>query len=273
MQNITHKQDINMGSTSATPFKSIVGNSLITDQSSSYEPAIGAPILKKRGWTRAMIAQYLPKHLRTRKNPVCGYWARMKLYSVKEVQRIEALPAFQHRRIIAQRAQRVASKGIATKHRKTKFLVSRLPEPRLPSIDVAMLAQVACWYHVHRVDIAFDEDGVIDLPKDVIDIVAVKCLMHYDGRLQSNLDAVSGLVGARDFALTMQIETLLRILAAFPELMDACIFCQCVLESLEDGDTHELEFEEMHEFVANLHEGDDLIRTAFDLYMHQRKCA
>ncbi len=198
----------------------------------------------------------------------------MKVYLLKEIERIEKLPEFKNRQVIAQRAQRLSHKGIARKRQQTRFLTSRLTKPQVPVVDLDSLVWVVGFYYMNRYEVSIESDNTFFLSDQLAYLLAVKCLMHYDGRLHSNLSAMRGLVGAKHAAYTMQMEMLAEIKQMYPELEEACAYCQSVINAPDVYTPRDIESKAMFEIASSLGEIDNLSRASFDRHIHNpKKCA
>lgn len=258
-----------MGSASATPslFQIPPIGGLLEG---CYGDEIGVRDLKERGWTRLMISEFLPRYSVNPPNPKYKFGADMELYAVVDVEKAEKLPMFLKRHVAARCA---VEKGIATKRRQTEFLASRLPAPSLPLINASALNDVARWYYCQRFDIDAGCETSLQRFGYSVNIVAVKCLLQYDGCLQSNLAAISGLVGAKEIGFEMKKEILGRASKAFPELLSDCEYCEDMAALKLRGYRSYPHNYPYVQVAFSLGDKDNLIRTAFELNMHHRKCA
>ena len=258
-----------MASTSATPslFQIPPIGALLEDY---YGDEIGVFDLKERGWTRLMIFEFLPRHLANLPNPKYKFAADMELYAVVDVEKAEKLPMFRERHFAARCA---VKKEIATKRRQTEFLASRLPAPSLPLINASALNDVARWYYCQRFDIDADCETSLQPGGYALNVVAVKCLLQYDGCLEANLAAISGLVGAKEIGFQMKREILGRASKAFPELLSDCEYCEDMAALKLRGYRSYPHNYPYVQVAFSLGDKDNLIRTAFELNMHHRKCA
>jgi len=205
----------------------------------SRDAYCSVPDLRKRGWTPALIARFLPTPDDTWPNPHYRKAAPMKAYLADRVSAIEQSPEFAALRARAEARKRASARGVGTKRAKLAEWVAGLTIP-VPVLDRDVLIREACEYYNARGDRrparrwgdpgAEEEWGEAYVWRPAspgsdpwfLNRIVVNYLRHRLTDYEAVLRRTVGKVGRRAAYAAIKGKVLGAIAGAYPWLAEAC---------------------------------------------------
>lgn len=180
--------------------------------------------LRARGWTPALVAQWLPEPDRTAPNPHYRSGPPMKLYALERVEAIEATDAFAADQEQAKTRSARGTRAAQTKRTQLLTAIEAL-QIRVPQIASETLTARAC---DHYNALQLDRERWEALPatpeSDIrfLERITVNYLRHALTSYERQLARVFGKVGVREAYQVINRKVYDAISAAYPQLKAEC---------------------------------------------------
>lgn len=183
--------------------------------------------LKARGWTEAMIKQYLGEPDELKPNPYYKSAAPMRLYNLKRVEKVEKSKKFIEAKAAAARRKESAAKGVATKVEKA-IEYAKTVKIEVPIIDYDTLVKHACrhyndWHECDRNGMP-NLDFIPADPKhsdpEFLHRITINYLRHECTSYDDELDKLFGKTGTHEAHQILQRRINKEIRATYPQLND-----------------------------------------------------
>jgi hypothetical protein len=173
--------------------------------------------LKRRGWTDALIDQFLPEEDGSKAKPVYQSASRVRLYLVSRVVSIEQAAEFQVAKAKAGKRQAAAARSVATKRDKMEQYLQTVvvDVPKHTREEVQRLA-LEHWNALRRHDWEPGEGQAW------VDKITVNYLRHELSCYEEELKVVSRKVDARDAFMEISRLVFSAISTAYPWLAEEC---------------------------------------------------
>lgn len=183
--------------------------------------------LKARGWTEAMIKQYLGEPDELKPNPYYKSAAPMRLYNLKRVEKVEKSKKFIEAKAAADRRKESAAKGVDTKVEKA-IQYAKTVKIEVPVIDYDTLVKHACRHYNDWHEC--DRNGMLNLdfipadPKhsdpEFLHRITINYLRHECTSYDDELDKLFGKTGTHEAHQILQRRINKEIRATYPQLND-----------------------------------------------------
>lgn len=183
--------------------------------------------LKARGWTEAMIKQYLGEPDELKPNPHYKNAAPMRLYSLKRVEKVEKSKKFIEAKSAADRRKESAAKGVATKVEKA-IQYAKTVKIEIPIINYDTLVKHACRHYNDWNEC--DRNGMPNLdfipadPKhsdpEFLHRITINYLRHECTSYDDELDKLFGKTGTHEAHQILQRRINKEIRTTYPQLND-----------------------------------------------------
>lgn len=183
--------------------------------------------LHARGWTDALVKQFLGEPDATKPNPHYRKAAPMRLYALARVEQAESREEWQQAKAKASRRSE-ASKKVST--RKAAELVKRAEQmqiivDRLPPETV--IEQAIASYNAHNWEIAwrhgeaFEEANMYSDPA-FLDRITVNYIRHHLTSYDTHLEQLVGQIGVRQAGKVIRLRIYDAIAKAYPASAGEC---------------------------------------------------
>jgi hypothetical protein len=173
--------------------------------------------LRSRGWTSALIAQFLTEPCKLVQNPHHSLAGRMRLFSIDRVYDIESEATFH---VARKKAKELSTKQLKRVRKQTSLLLTLsntipLDIPNMDFDELLVLAYEA--YLSDRIEIKLMEDKV-----QANRLLAVEYLLQRCEPALWALDDFFQIGGIREARCALQHRILLTITKHYPELAQEC---------------------------------------------------
>lgn len=178
--------------------------------------------LRDRGWTPAMVKNFLGAPDQTKQNPHYASAAPMKLYALSRVEAVEATEEFRAARDLACRRQATAK--AAAKRRADELLAAIDSMPvNVKRLDAEKLLSAAI-DNYNSLPRTIRRDGWANRnsPPDFLARIQVNFIRHCLTTYELELDRVYSEVGAPRARRRIKKKVLQAIAEAYPSLADEC---------------------------------------------------
>jgi hypothetical protein len=187
-------------------------------------PKISPSGLKYRGWTPALIKQFLGEPDATAVNPHYRSGPRMQLYLLERVEKAEASPGFQEALTKARTRQKSAEKAVQTRTERTVALARQL-EITVEKIPLSMLKKLAVEHWLaHKIERGWYEERPRlepwGRPDPFRDRICVNFLRHQASEYETNLTIVAGKTGIAEAYHIFWTQLSAAIKQAYPVLAE-----------------------------------------------------
>lgn len=181
--------------------------------STSY---LNATQLAARGWTPAMIRDFLGRPDRTEFVPRFRNAAPMLQFALARVVAAERLPKFKHRQELAARRSKIAREAADRRRREMLRLVAADEVP-IPKLAPEILTDRAVRHSDPRevTDVAKADRATLNRWK-------VNYLRHEQTRLDTTIEGLFGRIGRAAAEKLLRRRTLEAIGRTYPDLLDEC---------------------------------------------------
>lgn len=181
--------------------------------------------LKERGWTDALIREYLEAPDKLCKNPFYSKGAPMRLYLLDRVESFEKSPVWRAALKKTKPRQASAIKAIQTKKEQLLEAVAQI-QVVVPILPLPQIIQDACdaYNHFHN-SLDFDHDwrqATVNSDSVFLDRIAVNHLRHRLTSYEDDLAKVFGKVGVRCAYKEINQKIYVAISQAYPTLANEC---------------------------------------------------
>lgn len=183
--------------------------------------------LKARGWSEAMIKQYLGEPDELKPNPYYKSAAPMRLYSLKRVEKVEKSKKFIEAKAAADRRKESAAKGVATKVEKA-IQYANTVKIKVPVVNYDTLVKHACRHYNDWHEC--DRNGMTNLdfipadPKhsdpEFLHRITINYLRHECTSYDDELEKLFGKTGVHEAHQILQRRINKEIRATYPQLND-----------------------------------------------------
>ena len=191
--------------------------------------------LKERGWTDALIRDFLKEPDQTKRNPHCSSAPPMCLYKVSRVGAVEATDEFAQRMARTQSrretAKKAAKKGLRTKRKETRKLAMDMPP--VPRLDRDELIKRACKHYNKHWELRNpDKYATSSNTPEFLNRICVNYLRHGVSEYDERLGMMYGRVGGKEMYHPIRQKVLRAIADAYPYLA-----AECYRQGLEESDS------------------------------------
>lgn len=177
--------------------------------------------LKERGWTPALVKEFLGEPDKTKVNPFYKSAAPQKLYRVDRVREIEQRAAFLEKKAVATQRSRAALARAEVARQ--ALLAEVLPNVRVRRLKLNELRRRALASKKERDEFHGDFGGN---PANAEERHIHRWMVNFARHELSNYDEVrekyAGKVGVHDAAEAVRSAVLAKIAVFWPELQEAC---------------------------------------------------
>lgn len=172
--------------------------------------------LKARGWTEALVRQFLGPEDRTVPNPHYASAPPMRLWALERVEAVEGTEAFRQALERARKRVEAARRGAEKRRELTLDLAKTLPL-EVPRLSLEELAEAAASSYRERTGkrVAFRPWGE---PDPLRDRLCVNFLRHEATEYEEYLDEFWGKPGTREAYLVLWERFARAVAEAYPEL-------------------------------------------------------
>jgi hypothetical protein len=187
--------------------------------------------LKKRGWTDALIGNFLGKPDEVRRNPYYRSGPPMKPYKALRVEQAENSAEYREAQDARKTKRDAAQKALATKKQKIADYVAtvKIEVPRLAKEE---LIRRACsnYNSMSRGDGGASEHS----DPAFLERICVNFLRHCLTKYEVHLQEIAGKVGARDAYLDIKVKVLEAIADEYDWLRDQCWQQEQIMQDQEN---------------------------------------
>jgi hypothetical protein len=189
----------------------------------SHDDYLTVPSLKARGWTQALIRDYLGAPDTSCPNPYYRSAAPMRLYARARVEAVEASPAWSTlQEQVARR--KAAAKAVETKTQRLWDYLDEL-EITVPVMSLPLLTEQACAHYNDRQAARERWDAQEATPASnpsFLERISVNYLRHRLSSYEQELARLFGKVGVREAYLEVNEMVYDAIATAYPTLAAEC---------------------------------------------------
>jgi len=183
--------------------------------------------LKARGWSEAMIKQFLSEPDELKPNPYYKSAAPMRLYNLKRVEKVEKSKKFIEAKAAADRRKESAAKGVATKVEKA-VEYAKTVKIEVPVVNYDTLVKHACrhyndWHECDRNGMP-NIDFIPADPKhsdpEFLHRITINYLRHECTSYDDELEKLFGKTGIHEAHQILQRRINKEISTTYPQLND-----------------------------------------------------